>query len=171
MYTKCLYKYYFLSEKLLYLKTYATKKSGDVLFIGGPDHDFSYMNNVTPKDFYHGLDSMTKILTKLARSGASIVLDGVLYMQHKNAEFRELQAAQLLFEHMFSNQSLLAYIDMWNWVIKEGRSNCMKRDNLGIHFVNDYVRHLHVQALLNCIEYFQFRNSADTPASLASQRK
>lgn len=152
--------FYFLSDKVQWLeasiKTHAINMSGSVMFIGGPAHDFSYSEDASPKKFYHEIDDMTESLTKLAHSGVSIILDGFLYMRHKNAEFHELQAAHSFYHHMFSNHSLFAYIDMWDWVVREDRSKCMKRDKFGIHFVNDYVRHLHVQTFLNWIGYFQF---------------
>jgi hypothetical protein len=134
------------------------KNNPNFLFIGGPDHDLSYADKVTPKEFYHGLGELLKWSNMFSSMRVPVIIDGVLYMHPKNSVFYELKAAHLLYSSLFIGQSLLGYIDMWDWVVKEENSNCMKRDGMGIHFVNDFVRHLHVQTFLNLVEYFKFQS-------------
>ena len=142
------------------------KNRPNFLFIGGPDHDLSYADKVTPKEFYNGLGELLKWSKKLSSMGVSVIIDGVLHMHHKDSVFYELKAAHLLYSSLFIGQSILGYIDMWDWVVKEENSKCMKRDKMGIHFVNDFVRHLHAQTFLNLVEYFKFQSH--NPLSLPS---
>ena len=132
-------------------------RSENFVFVGGPDHDFSYQSKSSPKQYYKLLNKLHNLLLVLSKKGSKVSMDGVLYSHHRSTEPYELEAGAALTSTKFLKNNF-AYLDMFNWVMATERRNhrCTRRDHLGIHLESDFLRLLHVQAWLNFVEYFLF---------------
>ena len=132
----------------------ATISAGDAVFVGQPNHDFAYENG-NPRKFYQSLNRFNKTITNLNSLGAYVVLDGILNFDESRNITYELKAASMFYDSLYRKQNLFAYIDMWTWIQLVKNKTCVERDYTGIHFVNDDIRLLHLQAFLNYIHFFQ----------------
>jgi hypothetical protein len=118
---------------------------GDTIFVGQPNHDFSYETG-NPKKFYLNFKLFNQTLSILNSRGAYIVLDGILNFDESRNNTFELEAAHMFYDSLYRKQNLFGYIDMWAWIQLETRKMCVLRDYTGIHFINDEIRLLHMQA-------------------------
>ena len=128
------------------------------IHIGGPDHDLAYEHS-NPKSFYDRIDLFNDTIYKLNGLAAYITMDGVLQFddskKRKKYNNYEIVAANGFYSSLYNKQSYFGYIDMWNWILLESRKHCMGRDYTGIHFTNDDVRLLRLQAFLNYVQFFK----------------
>ena len=101
------------------------------------------------------MDIFNRTIYELNTVGALITIDGVLQFDDSKTEKKQHKSS---YEIEVANKyySSLYYIDLWNWIQEESRKHCMGRDYTGIHFTNDDVRLLHVQAFLNYVHFFKY---------------
>ena len=138
------------------------------IHIGGPDHDFAHEKGeeASPKLFYDKMNLFNSTIYKLNRLGAFITIDGVLQFDddknkvqnHKSSN--EIVVANRFYSKLYGKQNYFGYIDLWDWILLQSRKHCMGRDGTGVHFVNNDVRLLHVQAFLNYVSFFKNHSHA-----------
>lgn len=154
-----------ISNKIMILQNLVSDArigSQHFIHVGGPNHDFAYAEaDASPKNFYASIIHFNETINKLKSLGAFITLDGVLQFDsdpNTKQFFKstyEIVAANGFYSSVYCKQNYFGYIDMWQWVQLESRKHCMTRDYSGIHFINDDVRLLHVQAFLNYFNFFK----------------